>query len=53
MRIGARRSRPAQDELATERLVFVLLEMLEVVDHQDPVACGDSEHREEADERAE
>ena len=43
----------AQDELRAEGLALVPLEMLEVVDHQDPVARGDPEDGEEADQRAE
>ena len=54
MRIGARRSfAPRSTSAGPERLAFVPLEMLEVADHQDAVACGDPEDGEEADERAE
>jgi len=41
------------NEFAAERLAFLPLEVLEVVDHHDPVPGGDPEHREEADERPE
>ena len=46
--------RAAQDELRGRSVSpSVSLEVLEVVDHQDPVARGDPEHGVEADERAE
>jgi hypothetical protein len=44
--------RAAHHQRGPERLAFFTLEMLEVVDHQDPVARGDAEHRQEAHERA-
>src|SRR4029450_1336363 len=45
--------RAAQDEAGTEGLTLVLFEMLEVIDHQDAAARGDSEHGVEADKRTE
>ena len=45
--------RPAQHQLRPERLALDALEVLEVADHHDAVACRDAEDREEADQRAE
>ena len=53
IRIGESRSCAPRSTSARPKLAFVLLEVLEVVDHQDPVARGDPEHRVEPDEGAE
>ena len=54
IRIGASRSlRAPQHERRTEGLALLPLEVLEVADHQDPVARGDPEHGQEPDQRAE
>ena len=42
----------AQDEVRAEASALLALEVLKVVDQHDPVAGGDAEHREEADQRA-
>src|SRR5215211_1287025 len=45
--------RPALNELGTERLSLVPLEVLEVLDEQDAVLRDDPQHPDEADQRAE
>src|SRR5690349_24896353 len=44
---------PAQHQVPAELHSFLLLQVLAVVDQQDPVAGRDAEHGEEADQRAE
>ena len=43
----------AQDQLAAERLAFLVFQVAVVADQHDAVAGGDAEHRHEADQRAE
>ncbi len=43
----------AQHQLRTKRFAFFLLEVLEVIDHQDAVARRDPQHREKPHQRTE
>ena len=54
IRIGDSRSlAPRITSARPNALALLALEVLEVADHQDPVARGDPEHGEEPDQRAE